>query len=185
MKPGEVLLLWGETGSGKTEIYLRIVRNELNNGKSCLILAPEIGLIPQLIDRFCERFKDNIFEYHSSCSSKHRKLVWQKISESNEPIIIIGTRSAIFLPIKNLGLIILDEEHDNSYKQETPMPCYDAREVALDRSWRNKSKLIFGSATPSMSLWKKIYYEEKFKMIRMKKRISNTKIPEIKVVDER
>ena len=185
MKPGEVLLLWGETGSGKTEIYLRIVRNELKNGKSCLILAPEIGLIPQLIDRFCERFKDNIFEYHSSCSSKHRKLVWQRISESNEPIIIIGTRSAIFLPIRNLGLIILDEEHDNSYKQETPMPCYDAREVALDRAWRNNSKLIFGSATPSMSLWKKIYFEEKFKMIRMKKRISNTKIPEIRVVDMR
>ncbi len=185
MNPGEVFLLWGETGSGKTEIYLRTAGNELIKKKSCLILAPEIGLIPQLIDRFRERFKENVFEYHSNCSSTHRKLVWKRIAEIDKPIIIIGTRSAIFLPIRNLGLIVLDEEHDNSYKQETPMPCYDARDVAIGRALRDKSKLIFGSATPSMNLWKKIYFENKFKMIRMRKRISDVKIPDIAVVDMR
>ncbi len=185
MKYGEALLLWGETGSGKTEVYLRIVESQLTLNKSCLILAPEIGLIPQLIDRFADKFKKNIFEYHSSCSSRHRQLVWREILNASEPIIVIGTRSSIFLPIKNLGIIILDEEHDNSYKQENPMPCYDAREVALERSKIDNAKIIFGTATPSLSIWKKAYFEKKFKIMRMPERISFTKIPEIKVIDMR
>jgi len=185
MKSGEALLLWGETGSGKTEVYLRIVESQLNLNKSCLILAPEIGLIPQLIDRFTDKFKKNIFEYHSNCSPKHRQLVWREILNANEPLIVIGTRSSIFLPIKNLGIIILDEEHDNSYKQENPMPCYDAREVAIDRSKKDNTKIVFGTATPSLSIWKKAYFEKKYKIMRMPERISSTKIPEIKVVDMR
>ena len=185
MKYGEVLLLWGETGSGKTEVYLRIAESQLILNKSCLILAPEIGLIPQLIDRFADKFKKNIFEYHSNCSPKYRQLVWREILNASEPLIVIGTRSSIFLPIKNLGIIILDEEHDNSYKQENPMPCYDAREVAIDRSKMDKAKIIFGTATPSLSIWKKAYFENKFKIMRMPERISSTKIPEIKVIDMR
>ena len=185
MKPGDVLLLWGETGSGKTEVYMRIAEDQLLNKKSCLILAPEIGLIPQLIDRFSRRFKNLVYEYHSNCSSSHRTLLWKMILEDNEPVIVIGTRSAIFLPIKNLGLIIIDEEHDVSYKQDSPMPCYDARDVAIQRVKRNPTKLIFGSATPSMSTWKKSVFEKEFKMVRMTKRISSTAIPEIKIVDMR
>ncbi len=185
MREGESLLLWGETGSGKTEVYLRITKSFLEKNKSCLIMAPEIGLIPQLIDRFSNRFKKNIFEYHSNCSSKQRQLVWRKILEEKEPFIVIGTRSSIFLPIRNLGLIIIDEEHDNSYKQETPMPCYDARELALDRAKRGGAKIIFGSATPSLNTWKKVKYENKFKLVRMKERISISKVPEIKVIDMR
>ena len=185
MKYGEAFLLWGETGSGKTEVYLRIAESQLMLNKSCLILAPEIGLIPQLIDRFAEKFKKNIFEYHSNCSPKHRQLVWREILNGSEPLIVIGTRSSIFLPIKNLGIIILDEEHDNSYKQENPMPCYDAREVAIDRSTRDNIKILFGTATPSLSIWKKAYFEKKFKIMRMPERISSTKIPEIKVIDMR
>jgi len=185
MKSGEALLLWGETGSGKTEVYLRIAESQLILKKSCLVLAPEIGLIPQLIDRFADKFKENIFEYHSNCSQKHRQLVWREILNSNEPIIVIGTRSSIFLPIKNLGIIILDEEHDNSYKQENPMPCYDAREVAIDRSKRENIKIVFGTATPSLSIFKKAYLEKKLKIMRMPERISSTKIPEIKVIDMR
>ncbi len=185
MKPGDVLLLWGETGSGKTEVYMRIAEDQLLNKKSCLILAPEIGLIPQLIDRFSRRFKNLVYEYHSNCSSRHRTFVWKMILDDNEPIIVIGTRSAVFLPIKNLGLIIIDEEHDVSYKQDSPMPCYDARDVAIQRVKRNPTKLIFGSATPSMSTWKKSVFEKKLKLVRMTNRISSTDIPEIKIVDMR
>ena len=140
--------LWGETGSGKTEVYMRIAKNQLLNNKSCLVLASEIGLIPQLIDRFSRRFKNVVYEYHSNCSVNHRTLIWKRILDEDKPIIVIGTRSAVFLPVRNLGVIILDEEHDISYKQENPMPCYDAREVAIDRAKRNSIKLILGSATP-------------------------------------
>ena len=185
MKPGDALLLWGETGSGKTEVYMRIAEDQLLNNKSCLILAPEIGLIPQLIDRFCQRFNNVVCEYHSNCSSLHRTLVWKKIISANEPLIVIGTRSAVFLPIKNLGLIILDEEHDVSYKQDSPMPCYDAREVAIELVKRNSTKLVFGSATPSMKTWKKCIYEKNFKLVRMIHRISNNETPEIKIIDMR
>jgi len=186
MEAGDVLLLWGETGSGKTEVYMRISEEQLLNKKSCLILAPEIGLIPQLFDRFNHRFNNNIvYEYHSNCSSSHRTLVWKKIINANEPLIVIGTRSAVFLPIKNLGLIIMDEEHDISYKQESPMPCYDAREVAIKRVKRTSAKLIFGSATPSMKTWKKCVYEKNFKLVRMSHRISRNEAPEIKIIDMR
>ena len=185
MKPGEAMLLWGETGSGKTEVYMKITEDQLLNKKSCLVLTPEIGLIPQLIDRFSKRFNNIVYEYHSNCSSNHRTLVWKKIIDANEPLIVIGTRSAVFLPIKNLGLVIMDEEHDVSYKQDSPMPCYDAREVAIQRVKRNSAKLIFGSATPSMKTWKKCIHEKNFKLVRMIQRISRNKAPEIRIIDMR
>lgn len=185
MKPGDALLLWGETGSGKTEVYMRIAEDQFLKKKSCLILAPEIGLIPQLIDRFSRRFNNVVYEYHSNCSTDHRTLVWKKIFNANEPLIVIGTRSAVFLPIKNLGLIIMDEEHDVSYKQDSPMPCYDAREIAIEIVKRNSAKLIFGSATPSMKTWKKCIFERNFKLVRMIQRISSNETPEIKIIDMR
>ncbi len=185
MKPGDVLLLWGETGSGKTEVYMRIAEDQFLKKKSSLILAPEIGLIPQLIDRFSRRFNNVVYEYHSNCSPDHRTLVWKKIINANEPLIVIGTRSAVFLPIKNLGLIIMDEEHDVSYKQDSPMPCYDAREIAIEIVKRNSAKLIFGSATPSMKTWKKCIFERNFKLVRMIQRISSNETPEIKIIDMR
>ena len=185
MKPGDALLLWGETGSGKTEVYMRIAEDQFLKKKSCLILAPEIGLIPQLIDRFSRRFNNVVYEYHSYCSPDHRTLVWKKIINANEPLIVIGTRSAVFLPIKNLGLIIMDEEHDVSYKQDSPMPCYDAREIAIEIVKRNSAKLIFGSATPSMKTWKKCIFEKNFKLVRMIQRISSNEIPEIRIIDMR
>ncbi|KGG03656.1 Helicase PriA essential for oriC/DnaA-independent DNA replication [Prochlorococcus marinus str. MIT 9321] len=185
MKPGDALLLWGETGSGKTEVYMRITEEQFLKKKSCLILAPEIGLIPQLIDRFSRRFNNVVYEYHSNCSASHRTLVWKKIINANEPLIVIGTRSAVFLPIKNLGLIIMDEEHDVSYKQDNPMPCYDAREIAVEIVKRNSAKLIFGSATPSMNTWKKCIFENNFKLVRMTQRISKNEAPEIRIIDMR
>ncbi len=185
MKPGDTSLLWGETGSGKTEVYMRMAEDQLLRKKSCLILAPEIGLIPQLIDRFSKRFKTEVYEYHSNCSARHRTLVWKKIIDEDQPLIVIGTRSAVFLPIQNLGLIIMDEEHDVSYKQDSPMPCYDARDVALERVKINRAKLIFGSATPSLRTWKRVVFEKNIRLLRMKERISSTEIPEIKVIDMR
>ncbi len=185
MKPGDVLLLWGETGSGKTEVYMRIAEDQFLKKKSCLILTPEIGLIPQLIDRFSRRFNNVVYEYHSNCSTNHRTAVWKKINNSNEPLIVIGTRSAVFLPMKNLGLIIMDEEHDVSYKQDSPMPCYDAREIAIEIVKRNSARLIFGSATPSMKTWKKCIFEKNFKLVRMIQRISSSEIPEIRIIDMR
>ena len=185
MKPGDALLLWGETGSGKTEVYMRIAEDQFLKNKSCLILAPEIGLIPQLIDRFSRRFNNVVYEYHSNCSSVQRTLVWKKIINATEPLIVIGTRSAVFLPIKNLGLIIMDEEHDVSYKQDSPMPCYDAREIAIEIVKRNSAKLILGSATPSMKTWKKCIFEKNFKLVRMIQRISSNEIPEIRIIDMR
>ncbi len=185
MKPGDALLLWGETGSGKTEVYMRISEDQLLKNKSCLILAPEIGLIPQLIDRFNRRFNNIVYEYHSNCSSSHRTLVWKKIINANEPIIVIGTRSAVFLPIKNLGVIIMDEEHDVSYKQDSPMPCYDARDVAIKKVKRSSARIIFGSATPSMKTWKKCIYEKEFKLVRMIQRISRNDVPDIRIIDMR
>ncbi len=185
MKPGDALLLWGETGSGKTEVYMRIAEDQFLKKKSCLILAPEIGLIPQLIDRFSQRFNTVVYEYHSNCSASHRNIVWKKIINADEPVIVIGTRSAVFLPIKNLGIIIIDEEHDLSYKQDSPMPCYDAREIAIELVKRNSAKLIFGSATPSMKTWKKCFLEKNFKLVRMIERISSNEIPEIRIIDMR
>jgi len=185
MKPGDVLLLWGETGSGKTEVYMRLAEDQFVKNKSCLILAPEIGLIPQLIDRFSRRFNNVVYEYHSNCSPNHRTVVWDEIINANEPLIVIGTRSAVFLPMKNLGLIIMDEEHDVSYKQDSPMPCYDAREIAIEIVKRNSAKLIFGSATPSMKTWKKCIFEKNFKLVRMIQRISSNEIPEIRIIDMR
>jgi len=185
MKPGDAFLLWGETGSGKTEVYMRIAEDQFLKKKSCLILAPEIGLIPQLIDRYSPRFKNVVYEYHSNCSPNHRTGVWKKIINANEPLIVIGTRSAVFLPFRNLGLIIMDEEHDVSYKQDSPMPCYDAREIAIEIVKRNSAKLIFGSATPSMKTWKKCIFEKNFKLVRMIQRISSNEIPEIRIIDMR
>ncbi len=185
MKSGDALLLWGETGSGKTEVYMRITEDQFLKKKSCLILAPEIGLIPQLIDRFSRRFNNVVYEYHSNCSPNHRTLVWKKIINANEPLIVIGTRSAVFLPIRNLGLIIMDEEHDISYKQDSPMPCYDAREIAIEIVKRNSAKLILGSATPSMKTWKKCIFDKNFKLVRMIQRISSNEIPEIRIIDMR
>jgi len=164
---------------------MRISEEQLLKKKSCLILAPEIGLIPQLFDRFNQRFKNIVYEYHSNCSSNHRTIVWKKIINAKEPLIVIGTRSAVFLPIKNLGIIVMDEEHDISYKQDSPMPCYDARDIAIKRVKRTSAKLIFGSATPSMKTWKKCVYEKNFKLVRMIQRISSNEVPEIKIIDMR
>lgn len=146
--PGSELLLWGVTGSGKTEVYLQAAAAALAAGESVLLLTPEIGLIPQLLDRCHARFGGDVLEYHSGVSDAGRVQVWRRClaARQGEPLLVVGTRSAVFLPLQPLGLIVLDEEHDTSYKQDAPMPCYHCRDVARIRC-RNSGRLLLGSAT--------------------------------------
>jgi len=182
---GSALLLWGITGSGKTEVYLQIAALELSSGRHCLILTPEIGLVPQLVDRFRKRFGLKVFEYHSNCSSKEKIETWKRSLDTVTPSVFIGTRSAIFLPLSNLGLIVLDEEHDSSYKQDSPMPCYHARDLAIHRAKKIGAKVILGTATPSLNVWKNIKPNGNVVVAKLNQRILNRKLPTVNVVDMR
>lgn len=148
----EEALLHGVTGSGKTEVYLQAIAPILANKRSALVLVPEIGLTPQLTDRFRSRFGQQVFVYHSGLSEGERYDTWRQML-TGEAQIIIGTRSAIFAPLHNLGIIILDEEHDSSFKQDQPMPCYHAQQVARWRAELEGCPLVLGSATPSLETW--------------------------------
>lgn len=146
------VLLHGVTGSGKTEVYLQAIAPILNQGKSALVLVPEIGLTPQLTDRFRARFGNKVNVYHSALSDGERYDTWRQML-TGEPQIVIGTRSAVFAPLPKLGLIVLDEEHDSSFKQDQFAPTYHARTVAKWRAELENCPLILGSATPSLETW--------------------------------
>ena len=148
----ETLLLHGVTGSGKTEVYLQAIAPRLAQGQSALVLVPEIGLTPQLTDRFRQRFGERVCVYHSGLSDGERYDGWRQML-SGEPQVVIGTRSAVFAPLPNLGMVILDEEHDSSFKQDQPAPCYHARTVAQWRAQLENCPLVLGSATPSLESW--------------------------------
>lgn len=142
-----VSLLYGVTGSGKTEVYLHLAREYLNKKKEVLILVPEISLTPQMIKRVKERFNDVIF-YHSQLSDQEKYEQFMRLKRK-EAYIVVGTRSSIFLPFSDLGLIIIDEEHDSSYKQEN-VPCYNVKNVAIRRAMADNGKVLLASATPSL-----------------------------------
>lgn len=146
------VLLHGVTGSGKTEVYLQAISPILARQQSVLVLVPEIGLTPQLTDRFRSRFGDRIRVYHSALSEGERYDTWRYFLTASSQVVI-GTRSAVFAPIANLGLIVLDEEHDTGYKQDQPAPCYHARTVARWRAQQENCPLLLGSATPSLESW--------------------------------
>lgn len=146
------LLLHGVTGSGKTEVYLQAIAPLLAAGQSALVLVPEIGLTPQLMDRFRSRFGSQVRIYHSALSEGERYDTWRQMLDRS-PQVIIGTRSAIFAPLPRLGLIVLDEEHDSSFKQDQPAPCYHARTVAFWRAELADCPLVLGSATPCLETW--------------------------------
>ncbi len=146
------VLLHGVTGSGKTEVYLQIIQQVLDRDRSALVLVPEIGLTPQLTDRFRSRFGDKVAVYHSALSDGERYDTWRKMLSTTSKIVI-GTRSAIFAPLPNLGVIILDEEHDASFKQDQPAPTYHARDIARWRAELESCPLILGSATPALETW--------------------------------
>ncbi len=184
--PGQALLLWGVTGAGKTEVYLQAAADALAAGRSALLLTPEIGLIPQLLERCRRRFGSGVLEYHSGCSEGQRIRTWRRCLASGSPVLVVGTRSAVFLPIPQLGLIVLDEEHDSSYKQDSPMPCYHARDVARQRALRSGARLVLGSATPCLETWLSCQGPQpSTTLLRLPQRIGSRPLPPVRLVDMR
>ncbi|MEZ4908565.1 MAG: primosomal protein N' [Saprospiraceae bacterium] len=176
------ILLHGVTGSGKTRIYQEFIKEIIDEGGQVLYLVPEIGLTSQLISRLTDIFADDVHIFHSKLNSQERVEIWNSAREGKP--IILAARSGLFLPFKNLKLIIVDEEHDNSFKQQSPSPYYNARDVAAYIGSKYDVKVIFGSATPSLET---IYNckAEKYKYIPLNARFGNVNLPEIKVIDMR
>ena len=177
-----VQLLHGVTGSGKTEVYLTLIAKCLEEGKSSIFLVPEISLTPQMLSQLRARFGKNAAILHSGLSAGERFDEWWRL-RTGEAKIAIGARSAIFAPLENIGVIIIDEEHDSSYSSESA-PRYNTFDVALLRAKKNGCKLVLGSATPSVETYKKAQDGE-FSLIRMDKRINKRPLPEIIIADMR
>ena len=176
-------LLYGVTGSGKTEVYLQLIEKALNEHKSSILLVPEISLTPQTVNRFIARFgKENIAVLHSKLSIGERYDEWNKINEGRAKIVI-GARSAIFAPVKDLGLIIIDEEHDSSYKSEMT-PKYDAKEVARFMCKEENVPLLLGSATPDIDTYYRAKNEE-IMLLELKNRANKASLPDIEIIDLR
>ena len=173
-------LLDGVTGSGKTEIYLSLISDVIERGQDALILVPEIGLINQLNRRIEVRLGIKPSQYHSGLTENERFITWKKIQESKTRIIL-GTRSAILAPFKNLGLIVVDEEHDISYKQQEGFR-YSARDLAVMRAKNFNIPIILGSATPSLESFKQ-HVNNKYKYLPLKKRAGNAKLPSMHLID--
>ena len=178
----KMFLLKGVTGSGKTEVYMKLVERVLLEGKSAIILVPEIALTPQMIERFKGRFGVNVALFHSKLSDGERFDEWFRVKEGKSKVIV-GARSAIFLPAKNLGLIIIDEEHENTYKSEQN-PKYQTKEVAEYLSELKGCKVILGSATPSIETYYRALTGE-MKLLELNSRVDNKAMPPMKVIDMR
>jgi len=176
----ETFLLYGVTGSGKTEVYMNIIEEALNVGKSAIMLVPEISLTPQIVGKFMSRFGDVIAVLHSKLSDTERYDEYRKIS-SGEAKIVIGTRSAIFVPFNDIGVIIIDEEHTSSYKQENN-PRYNAKDIAMWRSNYHKCPVLLGSATPSLESFARAG-NKVYKMLSLTSRASGCKLPLVSIVD--
>ncbi len=178
----KVGLLHGVTSSGKTEIYVRLIKEILESGQQALYLLPEIALTTQLIGRLKHFFKHQVLVFHSKYSLNERLEVWQHIIDAKEPYVIIGARSAVLLPFQDLGLIIVDEEHETSFKQQDPAPRYHARDTAIVLARTKSAHVLLGSATPSIES----YYNAttgKYRLIELKRRYKNIKMPEINMID--
>jgi len=180
MKSG-VVLLQGVTSSGKTEVYLQVIAHVLSQGRGAIVIVPEISLTPQIVERFKARFKgQDVAVLHSRLSGGERYDQWQKIHEGKARIVI-GVRSAIFAPVNNLGLIVVDEEHERTYKQEEE-PRYNARDVAVARARIEGVPVVLGSATPSLES----YYRAKrgdYKLVKLTRRIDNRPLAQVKIIN--
>ena len=174
-------LLHGVTGSGKTEIFIEIIKTVKKIGKCSIVLIPEISLTSQIAGRFKQVFGDDMALWHSQLSKSQRSKTWRDINDGICKIVI-GARSAIFSPMKNLGLIIVDEEHDSSYKQDSPSPRYHARDVAIMRSKIEKCTVVLSSATPSLETFYN-YKQKKYNYLTLSKRYGDALYPKVRVVD--
>ena len=176
------VLLHGVTSSGKTEIYTHLIKDALDNRTQVLYLVPEIALTTQLTQRLQRVFGNRLLIYHSKFSDNERVDIWKRLLSSDDPYIVIGVRSSIFLPFSKLGLIIVDEEHETSYKQQDPAPRYNARDAALVLASMHGAKALLGSATPAISS----YYNAKngkYGLVELNTRYEGIQLPEVKVID--
>ncbi len=173
-------LLYGVTGSGKTEVYMSIIEESLKKGMEAIMLVPEISLTPQIVGKFISRFGDAISVLHSRLSDSERYDEYRKITEGKAKIVI-GTRSAIFVPFKKIGIIIIDEEHTSSYKQENH-PKYNAKDIAMWRSKYHNCPVILGSATPSLESFARAG-NKVYKLLTLPKRANDSELPPIKIID--
>lgn len=181
LKP-PVVLLYGVTGSGKTEVYLQAIQRAVEQGKGAIVLVPEISLTPQTLERFRGRFGEGIAVLHSSLGEGERHDEWHRVHEGKAQIVI-GARSALFAPVKNLGLIVVDEEHEPSYKQEEA-PRYNARDVAVMRGHMEKCAVVLGTATPSLESFANAQ-KGKYGIARLPYRVDHRQMPVVNVVDMR
>ena len=182
MMKKDVVLLHGVTSSGKTEIYIHLIRKAIEEHKQVLYLLPEIALTVQIMERLHRVFGDRLGIYHSKYSDAERVEIWQKQLSEQPYDVILGARSAVFLPFKNLGLVIIDEEHETSFKQQDPAPRYHARSAAIVLAKMYGAKTLLGTATPSMES----YYnaqQGKYGLVELKTRYKGIQLPEIQVVD--
>ena len=176
-----VCLLHGVTASGKTQLYIRLIEQYFNEGKQVLYLLPEIALTAQIIRRLQKNFGGNIAIYHSKFNNQERIELWNKI-RTGEIKIVLGARSSLYLPFKDLGLVIVDEEHDASYKQQEPNPRYNARDAAIYYGSLFNAKIVLGSATPSLES----YYnaqQNKYALVKLEERFGGIKLPEIEIIN--
>jgi len=176
----EAALLYGVTGSGKTAVYIRLIKRAVELGRSAIVLVPEIALTPQLITLFSAHFGDRVAVFHSHLSIGERYDEWKRI-RSGDVDVVIGTRSAVFAPLPNLGLIVIDEEQEHSYKSQN-IPSYHARDVAKYRCWQSKALLLLGSATPSLE---SMYSAEtgKYRLFRLTRRFNEQRLPQVIIAD--
>ncbi|MBS4746995.1 primosomal protein N' [Bacillus altitudinis] len=178
----ETFLLHGVTGSGKTEIYLQTIDHVLQKGKEAIVLVPEISLTPQMVQRFKERFGSNVAVLHSGLSTGEKYDEWRKIHRK-EVKLVVGARSAVFAPFENLGMIIIDEEHESSYKQEE-MPRYHAKDVAIERAGRHQCPVVLGSATPSLESYARAK-KGVYTLLTLKRRANQQQLPHVSLIDMR
>jgi len=175
------VLIHGVTGSGKTELYLRAIQAVREQGRQAICLVPEISLTPQMIGRFRSRFGAEVAVLHSALSTGEKYDEWQRIRRG-EVSIVVGARSAIFAPFDNVGLIIIDEEHEHSYKQEGMAPCYHAREVAEERARLEGALLVLGSATPALESYHKAE-TGRYRLVTLEQRVDGRPMPQVTLVD--
>ena len=179
----DVILLHGITSSGKTEVYTKLIQETLDSGKQALFLLPEIALTTQIISRLQNYFGNQISVFHSKYSMNERVEVWNNVLENKlKAQIILGARSSIFLPFNNLGLVVVDEEHETSYKQFEPSPRYNARDAAIVLSHLHQGKILLGSATPSLETYFNAS-ENKYGLVELNRRFGDVKLPKIELID--